>query len=217
MANVDGIVTENIANTIAPGLSVYDNEGKKVGSVDNADRMNGYFMIQTNPFSEKDLYVPFSLITNIDQRDLFLSISKDELHRDYTNPRPRTTVVEAVNGRENAITTEPSGYDGAPIEVERAKIDKLRERIATGDHVFTSEMTDLGTIKQYDPVTGWMMVERGILSGKHDLMVPVTLVDDVDRDTDEVYLAVSQSDLQRMQHVEPADVVFVQAQVTEIS
>jgi hypothetical protein len=217
MANVDGIITEDIANTIAPGLTVYDNAGKKVGTVDFADRTNGYAMIQANPFSEKDLYVPFSLITNIDPRDLFLSISKDELHRDYTSPPARTTIVEDADGKETAVTTQASGYDGAPIVVDRAKIDKLQKHIATGDHVFTAEMTDLGTIKQYDRVTGWMMIERGVLSGKHDLMVPVTVVDNVDRDTHEVFLAASSADLQRMQHLEPANVVFVDAQVTEDS
>ncbi|MBV9282070.1 MAG: DUF2171 domain-containing protein, partial [Chloroflexi bacterium] len=174
MANVEGIITEDIAATIAPGQTVYDNEGKKVGTVDDVQRESGYLMVETNPFSEKDLYIPFKLITNIDPREMYLSISRDDLHRDYTNPPPRSTVVETVDGKETATTTEPSGYDGGPVVVDRAKIDHLKKHIATGDHVYTSDTNDLGTIKQYDPVTGWMMVEKGILSDKHDLMVPVT-------------------------------------------
>ncbi|MBV9279008.1 MAG: PRC-barrel domain-containing protein [Chloroflexi bacterium] len=215
MANVEGIVTENVADTIAPGLTVYDNEGTKVGAVDDVDRATGYMMVGTNPFSSKDLYIPFGLITNIDPRELYLSRSKDELHRDYANPPARSTVVVDDDGKEVATTTEPSGYDGAPVVVERAKIDHLKKRIATGDQVYTSDSAGLGRIKQYDPATGWMMVERSSMSGKHDLMVPVTVVDDVNTDEHEVQLAVSQADLQRMQHLEPANVVFVQAQITE--
>jgi hypothetical protein len=43
------------------------------------------------------------------------------------------------------------------------------------------------------------------------------LVDDVNRDSHEVYLATSQADLERMQHLQPADVVSVQAEVQETS
>ena len=68
-----------------------------------------------------------------------------------------------------------------------------------------------------NPATGWMLVEKGVLSAKHDLMVPLTVVDDANPDTHEVYLAVSQADLERMQHLEPATVVFVDAEVTESS
>jgi len=216
MANIEGMITEDISNTIALGQTVYDNESTKVGTVDGVDRQTGYLMVESNPFSEKDLYIPFSLITNIDPRELYVSQSKDELHSDYANPPARSTLVEDVDGKETATTTEPSGYDGTSVVVKQAKIDYLKKRIATGDHVFTSDMVDLGSIKQYDPATGWMMVEKGVMS-KHDLMVPVTVVDSVNRDSREVYLVASQADLQRMQHLEPANVVFAQAEVTENS
>ncbi|MBV9279585.1 MAG: DUF2171 domain-containing protein [Chloroflexi bacterium] len=217
MANIEGIITQDIRNTIAPGLTVYDNESKKVGTVDDVDRATGYLMVHSNPFAEQDLFIPFSLITNIDPRELYLSRSRDELHRDYANPPARSTLVVDEDGKETATTTEASGYDGSPIVVDQARIDHLKKRIATGDHVYTADMVDLGTIKQYDPATGWMLVDEGIMSGKHDLMVPVTVVDNVDRDAQLVYLAVSRADLQRMQHVEPANVVFVEAQITESS
>lgn len=217
MANVEGTVTEDIAGTIAIGQTVYDNEGNKLGIVDNVNRTTGYLMVQTNPFSEKDVYIPFRLITNIDPRELYLSRSKDELHRDYANPPARSTFVEDVDGQETATTTELSGNDGTPVVVGQARIDHLKKRIAAGDHVYTSDMRDLGKITQYDPVTGWMMVEKGALADKHDLMVPVTVIEDVNRDSHEVYLVTSQADLERIQHPELADVVFVQAEIKETS
>jgi hypothetical protein len=214
MANVEGIVTENIKNTIAPDLTVYDHEGTKVGFVDEVDRETGWFMVSTSEFSDKDLYIPFTLITNIDPHDLFLSQSRDELRANYTNPPAHSTLVEDTDGTTTAVTSEPSGYDGRPIMVEQAKIDDLKKHIASGAHVYTSDSADLGTIKEYDAVTGMMMVEKGVFS-KHDLLVPVTIVDAVDHDSHEVYLASSQADLQRMQHLEPVNVVTVQAEVIE--
>ena len=40
-----------------------------------------------------------------------------------------------------------------------------------------------------------------------DVLVPVVLVADVARDVGEVMLAVRESDLNRMQHVEPVNVI----------
>jgi hypothetical protein len=214
MANVEGIITEDISDTIAPDLTVYDIEGNKVGTVDSVDRETGWFIVRTSEFWERELYIPFSLITNIDPRDMFLSRSKDELHANYSNPPARSTLVEDMAGKETAITSEPSGYDGGPIVVERARIDKLRKDIVAGKHVYTSDNADLGTIKEYDSVTGMMTIEKGVFS-KHDLLVPVTVVDYVDSDSHEVYLAYSQADLQRMQHLEPVNVVMVQAEIKE--
>src|SRR6266852_3744406 len=114
MANVEGTITEDISGTIAPDLTAYDLEGKKVGTVDSVDRETGWFMVSTSEFSDKDLYIPFSLITNIDPHDLFLSRSRDELRTNYTNPPARSTLVEKLDGRTTATTSEASGYDGGP-------------------------------------------------------------------------------------------------------
>ena len=177
--------------------------------------MTGYAMIQSNPFSGRDLYVPFSLITNIDPHDLFLSRSKEELKSNYANPPARSTLVEDFDGKETATTTEASGYDGTPLIVEQAKIDHLKKHIKTGGRVYSSDMADIGKIKQYDPATGWMMVAKGLMSSKRDLLIPVTLVERVDEYSHDVYLVCSQTDLQQMQQLEPANVVFVEAEVAE--
>jgi hypothetical protein len=216
MSDNTGIINEYVAETIAPGQVVYDNVGKVVGSVDFTDTEHGYATVLTNPFSEEAVYIPFRLITNIDPQELYLSLPKEELDRDHRTPPPRSTTVERVSGTTVATTSEPSGYDGRRVVVDQVRLDELRLQIAVGDRVYTSELTDLGTIKQYDPVTGWMLVEKRVIP-KHDLMLPVTIVGDVDRLTQEVYLTVSESDLRRMQRAEPANVVFVDAQVRETS
>jgi len=45
MANIEGMITEDISNTIAPGQTVYDNEGTGIGTVDSIDRQTGYLMV----------------------------------------------------------------------------------------------------------------------------------------------------------------------------
>ncbi|HZT96540.1 MAG TPA: hypothetical protein VFB34_06850 [Chloroflexota bacterium] len=219
MNTVGGIVSEDIRNTIAIGQSVYDSDGKNIGDVDMIDRTSGYFTIYARPMAEKrdnplldrHFYVPFRLITNIDPRELYLSLSRDQLDQGYVNPPARSTTVEYVAGHEVAVTTEQSGYTNTPLVVDRVRIDELRHLIEVGDRVFTSELADLGTITKYDPVTGWMLVEQRQLSGRRHLMVPVTVVDYVNHASQEVYLVVSGADLQRLQHLEPVDVVFVEA------
>lgn len=214
MADAEGMITEiiSIRDTIKPGLSVYDREAKIVGTVWQIHRVPGYFTVQVhplpqkmdNPFGEKYLHIPFSLITSIDPRELFLSISRDEVRRDYASPPPRSTRIEEEYGGGVAVTTEPSGYDGTPIVGRRARIDELTKYIEAGDRVYSSDPTELGTIKHFDPATGWMQITRDTLLNEPTLRVPVAIVDAVNRNKHEVYLVWSQADLQRMEHLEPA-------------
>jgi hypothetical protein len=196
MARENGIITENITQTIRPGQMVYDSLDKPVGSVDFADGERGYVTVKTNPFTDDNLYIPFRLVTNSDPRELFLALPKDDLRRHYSSPPPRSTRVDWAGSRMVATTTEPSGYDGRPVVIDRVRLDQLKDRIPEGGHVFTAELTDLGTIERYDPVTGWMRIQRAGPS-KQEIVIPITLVDYVNRQTKEVYLTVTEADLQK--------------------
>ena len=231
MADTHGIAVEDIVRQMAVGLTVYDVNGDRLGTVQDFNTGTGWMLVDKGVVIEKDLYIPFSAITSIDPREIYLALPKDVLTRDYANPPARTTATEvdlgpgSRAGEPIALTTEASGYDGAPIVVDRTHVDELKARIKTGMRVFTAGPEEIGkikrygpeevgTIKRYDPVTGWMLVETGVFS-HHDLYIPATLVDDVDREDHIVMLAVNAQDLQRLQRTEPADVVFVEEQVTE--
>jgi hypothetical protein len=217
MSNYEGTITLDIRQYMDYGLEVYDVDSNKVGNVDSYDRNAGYMTVQSNPFSNKDLYIPFSAITHIDPREVFVSKSKDELHREYSSPPPRNTLVEEkidIDTGEDvsrAITSEPSGYDGSPVVVDMANVGKLSHHIAPGFHVYTSEMDVVGTVKQYDRESKRLLVERGMFS-KHDLFIPVALVDSVNREDRDIYLAVSSDDLKRMQNGGPGEVVIVEVE-----
>ena len=173
--------------------------------------------VESGNLAIKDLYIPFSAITAIDPREIYVSLSRDALRRDYASPPPRTTIVE--RGK-SAITTEPSGYDGAPVVVDRAAIDTLRSHIELGMRVYAADQVEVGTVKRYNPVTGWMLVEAGVMPppkppkpgtpvaevfARRELRVPVTVVEGVVEDDRAIYLSVHLTDLQRLQQAEPAD------------
>jgi hypothetical protein len=207
MADTSDEIREDVADTLKSGQTVYDNAGVKMGLVDNIDSDTGWLTVQANPFSDKELYVPFSLITNIDARELYLSRSRDELRRDYANPPARETRVEKVRGQSVATTREASGYDGSRLVVNQANINELRDLLSEGYVVVTSDEVDLGTIKRYERTSGWMLIGK-TATRPNDLIVPVMLVSRVDRQFAQVHLAVSMADLSRMLHLEPVDVVF---------
>ena len=148
------------------------------------------------------------LVTNIDPHELYLSQSIEELRRNYADPPTRSTQVEKILGETVATTRQASGYDGQPVVVEEANVDRIRRRIVVGDLVLTSDQIDLGTVKRYDATTGWMLITRR-LQTPNDLMVPVAAVGHVDSAAAEIYLAASRADLRAMQHLEPVDIVFV--------
>ena len=77
------MLPEDILNSITIGQMVYDAEGEKVGTVDAVGRVNACMRIETNPFSEPALCIPIELIRSIDPRELFLSLTLEDLRRNY--------------------------------------------------------------------------------------------------------------------------------------
>lgn len=208
MENEQLTITQNVADGLIVEQTVYDVTGERAGTVDEIDRDTGWFKLQINPLSDKDLYIPFKLVTNIDPKEVYLSATNEALHREFTDPPARTTEVRIVDGEEIATTRQASGYDGSAIIVDEANVGKLRKGIGEGYAVLTSDYVSLGTIKRYDPVTGWILVGKTALT-RYDLVVPVTVVSRIDRQFASVHLAVSAADLKAMKHLEPVDVVFV--------
>jgi hypothetical protein len=217
MANKQGMILEDVARQMATDLEVYDVDGHKVGRVVQYDTAAGWMRVEHGMFNEKDIYIPFNIITNIDRREAYVAAPMAVLQRDYSSPPARTTVAETADDlgvvETIAVTAEPSGYDGAPVVVERTRVDDFRRKITPHMHVYAATGEEIGRVKHYDPVSGWMLVEKGVFT-QRDLYVPVTVVDAVDPDAKTVYLTVSTNDLQRLSDSKPVDVFFVEARVS---
>src|SRR5689334_23041521 len=139
MTDREWILTEDIRDAIRLDQTVYDRDSDKVGSVDGIDRDTGWLMVGTNPLTGKELHIPVRLITSVDPRELYLSATRSELVREYGQPPPRSTIVGGADDRATATTTVPSGYDGAPVVVNRTLVDVVGRLITEGDHVLTAD------------------------------------------------------------------------------
>lgn len=196
--NIDGRkITVEIKDTIAVDQNVFDNTSTKVGTVDDIDYATGWLTVAASPLSDRELYVPFKLITFIDPHEVFLGASKDELAREYSSPPPRTTSVAGAGAAAAATTTEASGYDGAPVVVNTARVAEIRDKIGTGFEVYTSDMVFLGDVREYDATTGLMMLTKSPLSD-HEMVVPITVVAEVDTGMAQVVLTASKADVQKL-------------------
>jgi hypothetical protein len=210
MIEKDINVRVNILDYLDNGLDVFDVDGDKIGTVADYNGDTGYMMVRCTQFTDVLLYVhiPFSIITHADPREVFVSKTRDEVHQLYRARPPRTVMVEERTDPDTgqdeswAVTTEPSGYDGSPVVVVEAKVDKLAHHIDPGFHVYTAEMEDIGRIKQYDRAAGRMVVEKGAVS-KHDIVIPTSLVSSVNRNGRAVTLCVGSKDLEGMKREKP--------------
>lgn len=207
MTNDRDLISSNIATCMERGLDVFDAEGSRVGDIADYDTTLGYMSVRPNPFSERLLYVPFRSITHIDPRGVFLSESVATVNRQYDGPPPVNVLLdqrldpETGEDDSRAVFIEASGYDGAPTVAEVSRIGRLAHQIAHGFHVYTSQLEHIGRIDRYDRRTGQMLVKRDFAPWE-PVVVPLALVDEVDNEKNNVYLAVSAADLKRHPRVE---------------
>jgi uncharacterized protein (TIGR02271 family) len=69
------------------GATVYDAAGDKVGTVAEYDLQAGYLLVEKGWLFHKDIYVPTSAISRIDENGVYLQLYKDDLQGDrYASP-----------------------------------------------------------------------------------------------------------------------------------
>jgi hypothetical protein len=95
MTNRDGTITLRIREYMDYGLEVYDAESQRVGVVDDYDGSAGYMVVRVDGVVSSIVYIPFSAITHIDPREVFVAGSTDELRREHRDPPSGSTVTEA--------------------------------------------------------------------------------------------------------------------------
>src|SRR5215469_9181881 len=79
-------VVESIDTYLKEGMPVFDENGKKVGDVRMYSSGAGYLMVYAEALHHQMLYIPFRLIRTIDERELTLSVPRDTLDAQYTQP-----------------------------------------------------------------------------------------------------------------------------------
>jgi hypothetical protein len=197
------IVIESIDQYLEDGMSVYDENGEKVGNVKMYSSTAGYLMVGTGAFEHEDLYIPFRLIRNIDPQEIFLSAPADMLASQYRQAPQVHTIVETrmISGPDGSTTpqtrevqTVESGYEGGSVELNAVDIGNVTDRLAVGMVVYDSASKRLGDIAQYDTARGLMVVEKGIFNPR-DLLVPFSAIKEIHPGVFTVYLSMPEDAL----------------------
>lgn len=205
---MDKVIVEDVARAVKVGLTVYDGDGAKVGFVDQVDKRSGWMLVRTGATDQTKLWIPYGVVKSVDDRELFVTHLKGALEARYSAPPPRTTRVRVVEGRTMATTTEPSGFDDQPVVTSEVDVEQVRQRLAVEQRVWTSDDVAFGSIATFDSGGHYVVVKQGLFSRQKQVLIPVALIADVDREAAEVVLAVSAHDLDRMKRPEAADFVI---------
>jgi hypothetical protein len=207
------IVIESIDQYLEDGMSVYDENGEKVGNVKMYSTTAGYLMVGTGAFEHEDLYIPFRLIHNIDPQEIFLSAPADMLASRFRQAPQTHTIVETrmISGPDGSTTpqtrevqTIESGYSGGSVELSAVDVGNVADRLAVGMVVYDSNAKRLGDITQYDSSRSLMVVEKGIFNPR-DLVVPFSAIKEIHPDVLTVYLSTPEDALLKQDSVFSTD------------
>jgi hypothetical protein len=203
LATMKQSLVEDIDRYLADGMPVYDLNGEQVGDVKMYSLAAGYLQVGTGPMKERDLYMPFRLIRNIDPHDIFVSECKDVLVARYTEVPKISTVVERrpASGAPGAVTPQTrevqlvhSGYDNRPVALDSVGLGSIADRLAVGMVVYDARGERLGDITQYDIGRDLMVVEKGIFRPKA-LLVPLSAIQEIHPGMFTVYLSLARTAL----------------------
>jgi ribosomal 30S subunit maturation factor RimM len=206
-------VVENIDQYLSDGMSVFDANGDRVGTVKMFSTAAGYLIAGQGPLTRKDLYIPFRLIRSIDPHDIFVSETRDALASRYAQPPAITTAVEhrLVPGPAGSIMPHTfqvqvveSGYDGAPAALSSVDVLSVANSLAIGMAVYDVEGVRLGDLTQYDNARSLLVVEQGIFNPRV-LFVPFSAIQTVDPDAFTVYLSLPRDVMVKEHAMLPAD------------
>ena len=211
---MDKTINEDVGRAVKVGLSVFDDDGTNVGSVDEIDRAHGWMVVRSGALDQKRKWIPYRLVRSVDERELFVSMLEGALDAEFSRPPVRSTSVAQKDGRTMATTTEPSGFDRQPVVTSEVELDHVKQLLAVGQQVWTSDDVAVGTIKDFDSEGRYVVLDAGHLASRHSLLVPIALFADVDREAAEATLAVWNADLETMKRKETGvSVIGLQAPV----
>jgi hypothetical protein len=189
------------------GLKVYDANGETVGRVYQYAAGSDWFVVEKGVFSPKDLYIPVTAVAYLDGDGVHLRVTKDVLKNAFV-VRPTTVTAVVAEPVAAVVETVPSGDGSRRVVVDTDTISLAIDRLGRGPKVYDLEGKEIGRVYQYDPVGGWILVEKGFFV-PNDLFIPVTAIAYLDDAG--VHLRVTQSVLNDVFVVQPANVTFVAA------
>jgi uncharacterized protein (TIGR02271 family) len=161
------------------GLDVIGSDGEKLGEVQDA--LGEYFVVKKGFFFPTEYYIPSSAITNVDDRAVYLNVTKDEALNQGWDQVPVTTQVpglaatdvaagEAVVDRapttDTGLRDEGQSFDhAATVGTQHLdETDTIRVPLSEEELTATKRTVDRGAVR----------VEKDVVAEEQALDVPVT-------------------------------------------
>src|SRR5260370_3320816 len=182
---MDRTISEDVGRAVKGGLTVFAGDGSKIGYVDETDKTHGWMVVRTGVFDQKTLWVRYRLVRSVDDREIFLAVLKGAVETELKSPPPRNTSVAEKEGRTVATTIEQSGFDRQPVVTSEVDLGNIKNRLAVGQQVWTSDDEAVASIKDFDREGRYIVLEAGHLSIQHDLVIPSSPGRDRDREAAE--------------------------------
>ena len=199
---MDKKIVDDTGSQIAIGMTVYDDNGDKIGAVHQYDRTRGWLQTEKGGMFPRGRHIPFSAIDRVGPSGIYLSVATDYVDAMYDRPPFVDVDVVTGPGGTSAVATVASGYDGSRVVVDGVTISQVIARLDNGLKVYDSIGEKLGRVYRYVADSTCVLVENGVFSS--DLYIPVTAIDYLDGEG--VHLRVSKDVLKDAFAVRPADV-----------
>jgi uncharacterized protein (TIGR02271 family) len=170
------------ADQIPTGATVYDAGGEKVGSVAEYIPETGYLLVEKGWLFIKDLYIPASAISRIDDDSVYLRLYKDDLKDErYTNPpvagmADRTAAAYDSAAATNAALSSAPGGLGA---IDTTPGMTTGRSIGAADRdALSSSQTDIRVpVREEELVVGKQQQEEGRVHLHKDVVEEPQTVD----------------------------------------
>jgi len=161
-------VTENTQDwVLANGLDVIGSDDEKIGEVQDA--LGEYFVVKKGWLFPTEYYVPSTAIVNVDDRAVYLNVTKDEALNQGWDQRPAGQTLEtagtgSVAGDDTMVAGDSTyGSQQAPIAGDAAD-DTIRVPLSQEELTATKHDVDRGKVQ----------VEKRVVADEQSLEVPVT-------------------------------------------
>jgi uncharacterized protein (TIGR02271 family) len=146
---------------ITTGADVFGADGEKVGTV--AAVYPGYIVVEKGFFFPTDYYIPTSAIANVDEDNVYLTVSKEEaLNQGWDQPLTTTTIEGDDRFRATTTEAELAAAGGAGYGVEST--ERVRVPVHEEELTATKRPVEAGAVR----------IEKDVVTEERTLEVPVT-------------------------------------------
>jgi hypothetical protein len=189
------------ASQFHKGMDIYGSDDRKVCSVD--DVYNNYIVCKSGPFFGKDLYVPFSEITDVREGRAYLSMPGDQVKNSnwFTQPSNLGQPYyggQTIGGPSGQTWSGTPGSTGQTWGTQSGMSTFNATHFRKGTDVYSSDDHKIGTVD--DVFNGYLLCKKGMIFTS-DLYVPFSAVRDVSNDR--VYLDVPKDQLDNLNWTQP--------------